>query len=94
MNETEQATDPVKYRGTDNYGKPKSAYLSKLTAMTNKELLRETKDRIWFSAYANNNPRSDYHWQCDACYDECHRRGRSNIYTLAHQSVVKEVNDE
>ena len=35
---------------------------------------------MWLSAYAANNPRSDYHWQCDACYDEAIRRGDEGLY--------------
>ena len=31
--------------------------------------IEETERMIWLSAFANNNPRSDYHWRCDACYD-------------------------
>ena len=59
-----------KYSGNDNYGKPKQNYIDSLTKMTDEELHDETRQKIWLSAYANNNPRSDYHWQCDACYDE------------------------
>jgi hypothetical protein len=63
----------------------KPAYLKKLEAMTDEELYKECKDKIWFSAYANNNPRSCYHWQCDATYDEAKRRDKVEIYTKAHE---------
>lgn len=78
------------YTGKDNNGKPKSEYLDKLMAMADDDLFKETKDKIWLSAYANNNPRSDYHWQCDATYDEWQRRGSLHRYSEAHTQVVKE----
>lgn len=80
-----------KYEGKDNYGKPKSEYLAKLAAQSDDELLQEAKDRIWFSAYAANNPRSDYHWQCDAVYDECDRRGKIEIYKKAYDYNLRSL---
>jgi len=59
--------------------------------MTNAELGEACEDKIWLSAYADNNPRSDYHWQCDACYDECVARDKVNIYELAHKRVSSSV---
>jgi hypothetical protein len=75
-----------KYTGKDNYGKPKQEYLIKLAAQTDEQLYDSSKQMIWLSAYANNNPRSDYHWQCDACYDECVKRGKVEIYERAHKA--------
>ena len=80
-----------KYDGNDNYGKPKSDYLNKLKAMTDRELKDACKEMIWLSAYANNNPRSDYHWQCDACYDESANRDKVYIYEQAHKYVSSSV---
>ena len=80
-----------KYVGLDNYKRPKSEYLLKLSNMDEKELFKECKDKIWLSAYANNNPRSDYHWHCDACYDECKSRDRMDIYQKAYDYHTKEV---
>jgi hypothetical protein len=64
-------------------------YDAKLLAMTDKALFDECKSMIWLSAYASNNPRSDYHWQCDACYDECVRRGQPQIYDEAHKAASR-----
>ena len=80
-----------KYLGNDNYGNPKSDYILKLQAMTNEELRHTCSERIWFSAYASTNPRSDCHWQCDACYDECQRRHTEYIYKEEHAKLVREA---
>lgn len=72
-----------KYEGRDNYGKPKSKYLERLAAMNDEQLSKETEQAIWLSAYADNNPRSDYHWHADACYDECKRREEPDLYKKA-----------
>ncbi len=76
-----------RYQGNGNDGYPKADYLAKLRAMTNGELFQETKDKIWLSAYANNNPRSDFHWQCNATYDEWVYRGMKEEYGKAHKQV-------
>ena len=80
-----------KYDGNDNYGNPKAGYLAKLSAMDDKQLRDACTDKIWLSAYANNNPRSDYHWQCDACYDECLNRDKVYIYEQSHKYVSSGV---
>ena len=80
-----------KYEGNDNYGKPKSEYLDKLKTMDDNQLNDACEQMIWLSVYASNNPRSDYHWQCDACYDECSNRGKVNIYEKAHKYVSSGV---
>ena len=83
-----------KYKGNDNNGKPKSEYLEKLSSMTDEELLKECENKIWFSTYANNNPRSDFHWQADACWDECEKRKKPNIYKQAYDTIQKQVRGE
>lgn len=80
-----------KYTGNDNYGKPKQEYLDKLKAMSDDQLLKETKQAIWLSAYANNNPRSDYHWHADACYDEAKARSKPEVYKKAYRQTYKET---
>jgi len=76
-----------KFDGNDNYGKSKINYLKKLILMDNKELEKECESTIWLSAYANNNVRSDYHWQCDCCYTECGRRNEEIIYKKAYKAA-------
>jgi hypothetical protein len=72
-----------KYLGKDNHGKPKKDFLSRLKNKTDEELFDVCDNYIWLSAYASNNSRSDYHWMCDACYDECEARNRRDIYRTA-----------
>ena len=71
----------------DNRGRPRADYIAKLQACSDSELSKECDQYIWLSAYAANNPRSDYHWQCDATYDECARRGKPEIYSDAHKAL-------
>ncbi len=78
-----------KYTGRDNHGKPKAEYIAKIQAMDDDALYKETENAIWFSAFAANNRRSDYHWRCDACYDECQARGKPEIYERAHDYHAK-----
>jgi len=74
----------------DNSGNPKSDYHTKISAMSDDDLFKETKQKIWLSAYAANNPRSDYHWHVDSCYDECQTRKKSEIYNRAYKANVDE----
>lgn len=74
-----------KYTGNDNHGKPKAD-------ADDETLETETKNKIWLSAYAANNPRSDYHWHCDACYDECVKRGKPEIYQRAYKRASASAN--
>lgn len=74
--------------GKDNYGKPRQAYADKLAAADENEYLKIAELAIWLSAYANNNPRSDYHWQADACYDEAVRREKKTLYSKAWERAA------
>ena len=68
----------------------KKAYAEKLSAMTDEDLYKEAKQKIWLSAYANNNPRSRYHWQCDATYEEAKKR-EGDIYSKAWEAASSEA---
>ena len=84
-------TVSTKYSGLDNYGKPKQEFLDTLASIDDKELGKKCDLYIWLSAYAANNPRSDYHWRCDACYDETARRGKVEIYELAYNNLARSL---
>ena len=81
----------LKLDGKDNYGKPRQDFADRISALTDEKFIKEAEDRIWLSAYAGNNPRSDYHWQADACYDEAKRRGKPELYSQAHETVSNSV---
>lgn len=81
----------MKNNDNDNYGNPKSDYINKLSLMTDEQLLKECDHTIWLSAYAYNNPHSDYHWQCDACYEETKKRDRISIYEQAYKQVKASI---
>ena len=67
----------------------KALFRDKLAAMDDHDLEEACDSYIFLSAFANNNPRSDFHWQCDMTYDECKRRNKIEIYTRAHKSFTK-----
>lgn len=81
----------MSYEGNDNYGHSKQGYVDKLAAMDDAQLREACDKKLWLSAYADNNPRSDYHWQVDACYDECAKRGKAVIYENAHKAFVASI---
>lgn len=84
-------TNRREFTGKGNDGKPKSVYVAKVMTMTEDELYRETERAIWLSAYAANNPRSDYHWHVDVCYDECIARNKPELYQRAYDENVRKV---
>lgn len=76
----------------DTDGNPKSEYIARLAGMTDADLYAECKDKIILSAYAANNPLSDLHWQCDATYDECSKRGKvDDVYSKAHAAISRQA---
>lgn len=82
-------TEKLTIAGKDNYGKPRQDFADRIGAMTDHEFMGVAESSIWLSAYANNNSRSDYHWQADACYDEAKRRGNLNLYKTAYDRAVR-----
>lgn len=81
--------DKLILEGKDNYGKPRQNFADKLASLTDEEFIDVAKDTIWLSAYAGNNPRSDYHWQADACHNEAKRRGKPMLYQKAWNKAVR-----
>lgn len=71
----------------NTYGSRRDWRENKLPGMSDEELERHCESYIYFSAYAHNNPTSDYHFLCDAGYDECKRRGRPEIYKRAYEAA-------
>jgi hypothetical protein len=80
-----------RFSGLDNDRKPKLEYIVKIQEMNDEKLFEEMKHKIWLSAYAGNNPRSDYHWHVDALYGEGKRRyGNDDVYKRAWEYVAKD----
>lgn len=75
--------------GKDNYGRPRQNFADEIAGIDDARFQKEAESYIWLSAYASNNPRSDYHWMADACYDEAARRGKPEIYTLAWEAASR-----
>jgi len=69
--------------GKSNYGKPRQKFADKIAALDDEGFVKEAGQVIWLSAFADNNPRSDYHWQADACYEEAKRREKPELYKRA-----------
>jgi hypothetical protein len=82
-----EPTDRLVITGFDNYGNKRQDFADKLAASDESAFIYLAEQRIWLSAYASNNPRSDYHWQADACYDEANRRGKIELYRKAWEQA-------
>lgn len=77
--------DSIHLEGRDNQGRPRKGYAIHLSTMDDISFVKEAERKIWLSAYASNNHRSDYHWQADACYDEAQRREKPELYRRAYK---------
>jgi hypothetical protein len=82
-------TDRIKLGGNDNRGKPRQDFADEIAGLNETDFIKKAEHYIWLSAYANNNPRSDYHWMADACYDEAARREKPELYKQAYDAAVK-----
>ena len=79
------------YDGKDNYGRPKADYLTKIAAMDEAALYSECYSMIYQAARCANNPRADWHWMVDACYDEAKKRADgAPIYCRAYDRCYAE----
>lgn len=79
------------YEGKDNYGRPKSDYLVKIASMSADALYSECYSMIYQAARCANNPRADWHWMVDACYDEAKKRDPdATTYCRAYERCYAE----
>lgn len=60
-----------------------------LATLTDDEFVDYAEKQIWLSAFASNNPRSKYHGQADACYDEAQRREKPWLYGRAYVAACR-----
>jgi hypothetical protein len=70
-------------------GYTKEQYDDKLRGLSDDDLRKEVEQFVWLSAFANNNPRSAYHWMVDMTYDEAKRRDNIDIYRVAYDNVFE-----
>lgn len=75
--------DKIIIEGKDNRGNPRQNFADRIAVADEAGFLEEAERYIWLSAFANNNPRSDYHWMADLCHDEAERRGKPELYKRA-----------
>ncbi len=80
---SETTPSKLTIEGKDNSGKPRQLFADKIASISDAEFLKVAEQTIWLSAFANNNRRSDYHWQADACAEEATRRGQPELYQQA-----------
>jgi hypothetical protein len=74
----------------DNAPEKQAAYKIRIEGLTDDQITAELDMKLWLSAFANNNPISCYHWQTDALYSECERRGKPKLYSRAHAKLMRE----
>ena len=80
-----------KYDGLDNYGNMKSKYLESIHQMSDDDLFDECYDMIYHSARCSNNPKADWHWRVDACFEEAMRRDEVGaIYEKAYKRCFRD----
>jgi len=78
--------DPEKYIRRDHTDEQKEMirnWARTLPTLTEGEYLKEAAQYIWFSTFAHNNPRSEYHGMAALCYDEAGARGDTDLYQRA-----------
>ncbi len=81
---------PLTLEGKDNHGKPRQEFADAIAVMDDAAFMRVAEQHIWLSAYANNNPMSDFHWQADACHDEAGRREKPELYRTAWERASRQ----
>lgn len=79
--------DRLLLSGRSNYSVPAQSFADSIAASDDAQFVQTAEEVIWFSAYANNNPTSDYHWQASACYYEAQRRGDPGLYQRAYDQA-------
>ena len=67
----------------------KDEYKAALAGMDDEKLTAEVDTCVWFSAFASNNPRSEYHWKVDLAYDECKARGKPWLYQRGYNKAYR-----
>lgn len=69
-------------------------FAASLVGMTDEKFVETVEHFVWLSGYAANNPRSAYHWKCDATYDEAKRRGKMWLYQRGWNRAYEQAGHE
>jgi hypothetical protein len=86
--------DPVVIGGSTitNYNEHNPyVYIEGLKKLPDDILYDVCKDMIWFSSCSSSSGGSDFHWMCDACFEECKRRGKDDLYQKAHKAISESI---
>ena len=75
----------VSVEGFDNSGNTRQRFADRIALEDDATFSKTAENYIWLSDYAVSNPRSDYHWMADACYDEAKRRRKPELYYNAYE---------
>lgn len=78
--------------GTDSRGRPRQDFAVRLASYGVPEYLEVTVLCI-VKAAAAGDPRSDWHWMSEACFDEARRRGCPGLYSRAVEMISGEPED-
>lgn len=57
--------------------------------LDDEEFVKRAEQQIWFSAFANNNPRAPAHREADRASDEAKRRERPWLYQQAWNAAYR-----
>lgn len=73
------------FRGLDIFGNRKVDYLKKITTLTLSDLSQESAKMIrrWYMT-----KKQEYYWRMNACYFECLRRGKHNMFHRRHRYLL------
>jgi len=87
----EVGEDRLILTGLDAYKKPCQEWADKLAGLDDTAFIEFAAEAVYWAAWANNNPYSDYHWQADACYMESRRRGNTGLYQAAYDRARRKA---
>lgn len=79
--------DRLRLAGTSNTSPSPQQWADEIAAPDDEGFVEKAAEAIYWSAWANNNPTSDYHWQASACYYEAMRRGDLDLYQRAYDEA-------
>jgi hypothetical protein len=58
-------------------------------SISDDDFVKKAETQIWFSAFANNNPRAPAHKKTDAAYSEAQRREKPWLYKRAWNKAYR-----